>query len=154
MDAILVNYPNVPPMIQANEVPVLNEIVKMFKPFEKLSEGLSSEKYVSGNKAISMIRCSKEYLETIDASHELSIQLKSSLINKLKERFEIIQNVYLFWILTFLDPCFKILHVNDETTISKTVNYIKKNIQKYREPMQNAPSMSSTADDVDNGDHE
>ncbi|KAF9813305.1 hypothetical protein SFRURICE_015787, partial [Spodoptera frugiperda] len=46
---ILLNYPNAPPMIQASEIAVLKEVVKILKPFEKVSEEMCTEKYVSAN---------------------------------------------------------------------------------------------------------
>lgn len=43
---ILLNHPNAAPMIQASENAVLKEVVKILKPFEKVTEAMCSEKYV------------------------------------------------------------------------------------------------------------
>ncbi|XP_046597643.1 E3 SUMO-protein ligase ZBED1-like [Neodiprion lecontei] len=149
---ILLNHPNAPPMIQASEIAVLKEVVKILKPFEKVTEEMCSEKYVSASKAIPMIKCLKQYLEKTDPSHDLAIQLKSSLLNEFKKRFEHIQKVHLFTTATFLDPRFKKLHLDDGASLTRTINYIRRSIEENREPEHCALSITSAADEVDNDD--
>lgn len=149
---ILLNYPNAPPMIQASEIAVLKEVVKILKPFEKVSEEMCTEKYVSASKAISFIMCLKQFLEKTYPSHDLAIQLKNSIINEFKKRFQHIQKVHLFNTATFLDPLFKKLHLDDGASLARTMNYIKKSIEENREPEDCPLSITSAADDVDNDD--
>lgn len=149
---ILLNYPNAPPMIQASEIAVLKEVVKILKPFEKVSEEMCTEKYVSASKAIPIIMCLKQFLEKTDPSHDLAIQLKNSIINEFKKRFEHIQKVHLFNTATFLDTRFKKLHLDDGASLARTMNYIKRSIEENREPEDCPLSITSAADDVDNDD--
>lgn len=53
-------------MIQTSEIAVLKEVVKILKPFEKVSEEMCSEKYVSASKAIPIIMSLKQFLEKTD----------------------------------------------------------------------------------------
>lgn len=149
---ILLNYPNAPPMIQASEIAVLKEVVKILKPFEKVSEEMCSEKYVSASKAIPIIMCLEQFLEKTDPSHGLAIQLKILIINEFKKRFEHIQKVHLFNTETFLDPRFKKLHLDDGASLVRTMNYIKRSIEENREPEDCPLSITSAADDVYNDD--
>nr|CAI5842006.1 unnamed protein product [Callosobruchus analis]CAI5856383.1 unnamed protein product [Callosobruchus analis] len=149
---ILLNHPNAPPMIQASEIAVLKEVVKILKPFEKVSEEMCSEKYVSASKAIPIIICLKQFLEKTGPSHDLSIQLKHLIINEFNKRFEHIQKVHLFNVATFLDPRFKKLHLDDGASLARTVNYIKRSIEGNREPEHCPLSITSAADNVDNDD--
>lgn len=58
---ILVNHPYAPPMLQANEIMVLKELITILNPFEKVSDEMSSEKYVSRSKVIPVVKCLIEY---------------------------------------------------------------------------------------------
>lgn len=62
LGVVLVNHPNAPRIIQANEVAQPKEIQKILNPFEKVNEKMSSEKYSTVSKAIPMIKCLKVYL--------------------------------------------------------------------------------------------
>lgn len=65
---ILLNHPNAPPMIQASEIAVLKEVIKILKPFERVTEEMCNEKYVSASKAIPIIMCLKQLFEKTDPS--------------------------------------------------------------------------------------
>lgn len=149
---ILLNHPNAPPMIQATEIAVLKEVVRILKPFEKVTEEMCSEKYVSASKAIPIIMCLKQFLEKTDPSHDLAIQFKNSIINEFKKRFEHIQKVHLFNTATFLDPRFKKIHLDDGASLARTINYIRRSIEENGEPEHSTLSITSAADDVDNDD--
>lgn len=95
--SILVNHPNAPPMLQANEIMVLKEIITILKPFEKVNDEMSNEKYVSGSKVIPVVKCLKKYLDSIDPVHELAVHLRNSLLNEIKKRFDNIQKVFYFY---------------------------------------------------------
>ncbi|CAH0397659.1 unnamed protein product [Chilo suppressalis] len=70
---ILLNHSNAPPTIEASEIAVRKEVVKILKPFEKVSEEMCSDKYVSASKAIPIIMCLERVLEKTDPSHDLAI---------------------------------------------------------------------------------
>lgn len=125
--SVLINHPNAPPMLQANEIVVLKEIEQILKPFHSVTEQMSAEKYVTSSKAIPIIKCLRTVLGTIAPTSELAQQLKHSLQSEFNKRFENIQKVHLFSVATFLDPRFKKIHLDDDPlSLSKTINYTNK----------------------------
>ncbi|XP_053952389.1 E3 SUMO-protein ligase ZBED1-like [Anastrepha ludens] len=121
--SILINHPNAPQMLQANEIVVLKEIGKVLKPFHNVTEEMSAEKYVTASKAIPIIKCLRTLLDAIPITSDLANQFKYSLQTELKKRFENIQKVHLFSVATFLDPRFKKIHLDEPLSLSKTINY-------------------------------
>ncbi|XP_045540850.1 E3 SUMO-protein ligase ZBED1 [Papilio machaon] len=121
--SILINHPNAPQMLQANEIVVLKEIGKVLKPFHNVTEEMSAEKYVTASKAIPIIKCLRTLLDAIPITSDLANQLKYSLQTELNKRFENIQKVHLFSVATFLDPRFKKIHLDEPLSLSKTINY-------------------------------
>jgi len=124
--SVLINHPNAPQMLQANEIVVLKEIEKILKPFQNVTEQMSAEKYVTASKAIPIIKCLTTVLHAITARSDLANQLKCSLQTELSKRFENIQKVHLFSVATFLDPRFKKIHLDEALSLSKTINYTNK----------------------------
>ncbi|XP_044739986.1 E3 SUMO-protein ligase ZBED1-like [Chrysoperla carnea] len=121
--SILLNHPNAPQMLQANEIVVLKEIEKILKPFHNVTEEISAEKYVTASKAIPIIKCLRTLLDATTITSDLANQLKKSLQTELSKRFENIQKVHLFSVATFLDPRFKKIHLDEPLSLSKTINY-------------------------------
>ncbi|XP_057662496.1 E3 SUMO-protein ligase ZBED1 [Diorhabda carinulata] len=107
--SILINHPNAPQMLQANEIVVLKEIGKVLKPFHNVTE----------ERALRNIAL----LDAIPTTSDLANQLKYSLQTELNKRFENIQKVHLFSVATFLDPRFKKIHLDEALSLSKTINY-------------------------------
>lgn len=124
--SILINHPNSPQMLQANEIVVLKEFENILKPFQKVTEEMSGEKYVTASKAIPIIKCLRTLLDTITPTSDLAIHLKNYLQTELNKRFDNIQKVHLFSVATLLDPRFKKIHMDDSLALSKTITYIKK----------------------------
>ncbi|XP_056641517.1 E3 SUMO-protein ligase ZBED1 [Diorhabda sublineata] len=77
--SILINHPNAPQMLQANEIVVLKKIGKVLKPFHNVTEEMSAEKYVTASKAIPIIKCLRALLDAIPTTSDLANQLKYSL---------------------------------------------------------------------------
>lgn len=121
--SILLNHPNAPQMLQANEIVLLKEIGKVLKPFHNVTEEISAEKYVTASKAIPIIKCLRTLLDATTITSDLANQLKDSLQTELSKRFENIQKVHLFSVATFLDPRFKKIHLDEPLPLSKTINY-------------------------------
>lgn len=55
VSAVLINQRNSPPMISTFEVAIVQEILKMLKPFETITAEISGEKYPTISKVILMI---------------------------------------------------------------------------------------------------
>lgn len=126
--SVLINHPNAPQMLQANEIVVLKEIEKILKPFQNVTEEMSAEKYVTASKAIPIIKCLRTLLDAITPTSDLAKQLKYSLQSELSKRFENIQQVHLFSVATILDPRFKKIHLDEALSLSKTITYINRSL--------------------------
>lgn len=78
--SVLINHPNAPPMIQANEIFVLKEIEVFSKPIHSVTEQMSVEKYVTSSKAICIIiKCLITVLDTITPTIDLAKQSMNSI---------------------------------------------------------------------------
>ncbi|KAL0808547.1 hypothetical protein ABMA28_012992 [Loxostege sticticalis] len=135
-------------LCQASDIKILKEIIQILKPCLKVTEEMSSEKYVSGSKAIPMIKCLREYLETITPTNYLTVQLKNTLLNKIKKRFDNIQKVHLFSMATVLDPRFKKIHLDDGTALARIITSIKIYLNENSD-LGAVPVLSQASDEGD-----
>lgn len=98
------------PSLDADDFVVLEEACKILKPFEKVTEELSSEKNVSGPKVVVLLRRLMSSLRTAIANQNLcatSHTLAQQLLDGLKERYPKVEYELLLSKPAFLDPRFK-----------------------------------------------
>ncbi|XP_011685763.1 PREDICTED: zinc finger BED domain-containing protein 1-like [Wasmannia auropunctata] len=122
----LIKLPKSPQMLTAFEVATINEILKMFKPFESISKEICGQKYVTCSKVIPMVNALLHELDALNPESDLGKDLKLKLIIELQKRFSDMEFNPILSIATILDPRFKRLHFCKALACSDAIQRINK----------------------------
>lgn len=80
VSAVLINQRNSPPMISAFEVAIVQEILKMLKPFETITAEISGEKYPTISKVIPMIYLLRVKINELNPESDIGKHLKKYIL--------------------------------------------------------------------------
>ena len=126
---ILLNMPDSSvEMLSATELQLIQEIIIVLNPLEKVTTEVSGERFVTASKIIPLINCLKNKTQSIRESLKTTVAL--SLIDRLQQsistRFGQIESNSIMAVSTILDPRFKKLHFNQNLACANAINRIAK----------------------------
>jgi len=90
INQILLNHLNAPPMLNAQEIEKIKEMV-ILKILEKVTKEISGEKYATMSLVIPLISCIKDNLNSMSPTFKIGMELKNALTAEVKRRFEFIE---------------------------------------------------------------
>ncbi|XP_025016286.1 zinc finger BED domain-containing protein 1-like [Tetranychus urticae] len=99
-----------------SQVNILQEIVTLLKPLYEMTLDISGEKYVTISRVIPLVVSAITYISTIRVETSIAKRFKLKVIANLNARFENIENKKVFGLATLLDPRFKKLAFQSETS--------------------------------------
>ncbi|XP_066589542.1 E3 SUMO-protein ligase ZBED1-like [Prorops nasuta] len=123
--AILLQFPESPPMLTAIELQTVSELMKALRPLEQITKELCAEYHVSVSKVIPVVNCLRNKLKGLNMQTIVGKHLCALLISALQDRFGGIENNKILAIATILDPRFKLLHFSNERALEVTISFIK-----------------------------
>lgn len=125
INQILLNHLNAPPMLNAQEIENIKEMVDILKILEEVTKEISGERYATMSLVIPIISCIKDNLNAMSPTFKIGIELKNALTAEVKRRFEFIEQNFLLSVSTLLDPRFKNIHFKDAVALSKHLIFIQ-----------------------------
>lgn len=130
----LIKLPKLPQMLTAFEVVILNEILKMLKPFELVSKEICGEKYVTCSKVIPIVNALLHEVHALNPESDLGKDLKQKLIIELQKRFSDIESNQILSIATIVDPRFKRLHFCKALACSDAIQRVNRMLVNIENP--------------------
>lgn len=121
------------PMINAEAVAQLKEIITILQPLKIVTTELCGEQYVTSSRVIPAVHCLHRALTEIKTELTMGSALKGNIINELERRFKDNIDTPLLFIPTLLDPRFKELYFPDAASESRAIRAVQnliRNIQK------------------------
>lgn len=90
INQILLKHLNAPPILNAQEIENIKEMVNILRILEKVTKEISGQRYGTMSLVISIISCIKDNLNAITPTFRIGIELKKFLTDEVKGRFEFI----------------------------------------------------------------
>ena len=103
--------------LSSHEIQSFKKAVLLLKPFEEVTKELSSDKYVSISKVITLVR----RLQHLTVECVSTLQLKQELVANMRRRFLSIEENDILAPSTLLDPRFKEFDFRDSATSNQAV---------------------------------
>lgn len=107
VSSVCLQLENAPQIISRHNVNILQEVVKLLKPFIKLTEELSAEKTVTVSSVIPMIACLKHIISEIHPTETVSLNFRTLILKNIAKRFGHVENNELLSVATLLDARYK-----------------------------------------------
>lgn len=110
---------NVPKPLMGEEIIIANELMQLLRPFYHATSITSGQTYLTGSKALPLIKNLKKNLELIPTKTKPSEKLKTLLMNEFDKRFKNCESLYSISAATILDPRYKKLYFENYLACSK-----------------------------------
>lgn len=99
------------------------------RPLEVITKEISGENYVTASKIIPIVFCLSETYNTMENSTDIGAKIRTLIVDGLKKRFGMVEQVHLLAAATILDPRFKKKkHFTDHVVCSRAINRINTSI--------------------------
>lgn len=116
-------------MISVTEWQILEEIIKICKPFEELTKILSGELYPTLLSIIPLVRGLQRVLQLQEPLHKPTQQLRQCLIDAVNKRLASYEASNIPAKATFVDPRFKKLAFGNEHPADKAEKRVNEEVQ-------------------------
>ncbi|KAI4465796.1 dna replication-related element factor isoform a [Holotrichia oblita] len=102
--------------INDNEFQIIEDILKILKPFEEITVEMSREEYVNISKVLVIRNSLLIYLDELKFStNSIAYYFKLEVINNIKAKMDVFDNSHTIIMASLLDPRFKLLSFQTET---------------------------------------
>ncbi|XP_011687394.1 PREDICTED: zinc finger BED domain-containing protein 1-like [Wasmannia auropunctata] len=152
VSSVMLKFKKSPPMLSGFELAILQEVLKLLKPFEVITKEISGQKFVTCSKVIPMIHCLRNQLTELKPESDVSKKLKNYLLSKVENRFQSIEKQNLLAFATILYPRFKKIHFRDALACSSVLlkinNMLRElNVEKNASDIENEPNVDSAIEE-------
>lgn len=94
-------------MLTAQQLEFIKDLINILRPLEVVTKEISGENYVTASKIIPIVSCLTETYNTMENSTDIGAKTRTLIVDGLKKRFGMVEQVHLFAAATILDPRFK-----------------------------------------------
>lgn len=133
-----------PPSVTGAEKEIIEDALKILKPFFSITEEMSAEKVVTLSKVIPIQYCLVSKIREMKLDTAVATFLQKSLIKGLDERFHELEDNMITVISCILDPRFKKVYIQSAIALSKALGIIDKLLPSA------SPPPTEIVDDEDN----
>lgn len=147
VNEILLENPNAPDIVSAQENNLIQKIILILNPFEYVTRDISGEKYVTSSKIIPTVNCLRLQIEDIKSQgegQEIIETLKERALKEISERFRQIEHNHILAISSLLDPRFKNIHFMDPEACARAMSFIRRAIKANDSPVSSISHSSES----------
>lgn len=115
--------------VSRGDLDVVEQVIKVLKPFDEVTEELSAEKYVSASKVIVLVASLKKFLAGVIADKTnkwVVTEMASKMKKNLDDRYGMLEGQSALAMSTFLDPRFKVHGFQNAAQVAK----VKRNVER------------------------
>ncbi|XP_039310411.1 zinc finger BED domain-containing protein 4-like [Solenopsis invicta] len=127
---VMSKCPSAPDMLKREEMQMLNDVISLMKPVERVITEVSGDSYPTCSVIIPLVRCLKVAVRECNPLTRCGIEFKEKLEKAINIRFKDFELHKILAISNILDPRFKKIHFESALAASSAISQINDYIQK------------------------